>query len=69
MFFYGLFGGWNDATLAELWCAVDMSSFMRPLAWLFWASAALGAHMSPLHGRFPMNIRSATLAEDRELKL
>ena len=40
---------------------------MRPLAWLFWAATALGARMSPLHGRFPIDIRPAALAEARSL--
>jgi len=34
-FFYGLFGGWDDDTLAELKRAVPLSSFMRPLSWVF----------------------------------
>jgi len=66
-FFYGLFGGWDDPTLAELRRAVDLSSFMRPLAWLFWAATALGARISPLHGRFPVDVRPAALAEARSL--
>jgi hypothetical protein len=36
---------------------------MRPLSWLFWASSALGARLSPLHNRFPIDIRNAALAE------
>jgi len=66
-FFYGLFGGWDDDTLAELRRAADLSSFMRPLAWLFWAATALGARVSPLHGRFPIDVRKAALAEARTL--
>ena len=66
-FFYGLFGGWDDGTLAELRRAVDLSSFMRPLAWLFWRATALGASISPLHGRFPIDVRNAALAEARSL--
>jgi len=67
VFFYGLFGGWDDATLGELRRAVDLSSVMRPLAWLFWAGSALGARLSPLHGRFPIDIRSAALDEAQGL--
>ena len=67
-FFYGLFGGWDDATLAETRQAADLSSFMRPLAWLFWAATAAGARLSPLHGRFPITIREAALAEARSLE-
>jgi O-antigen/teichoic acid export membrane protein len=67
VFFYGLFGGWDDATLGELRRAVDLSSVMRPLAWLFWAGSALGARLSPLHGRFPIDIRPAALDEAQGL--
>ncbi|MBU1749830.1 MAG: hypothetical protein KKA73_19270 [Chloroflexi bacterium] len=66
-FFYGLFGGWDDATLAEVRQAARLSSFMRPLAWLFWASTALGARISPLHNRFPIDIRPAAMAEAQSL--
>jgi O-antigen/teichoic acid export membrane protein len=66
-FFYGLFGGWDDATLEELHRSVELSSFMKPLAWLFWRSTALGARISPLHGRFPVSIRDQALEEARKL--
>jgi hypothetical protein len=69
MFLYGLFGGWDDATLEELRRAVPLSSFMRPLTWLLWASTALGARLSPLHGRFPISIREAALAEAKTLTI
>ena len=62
-FFYGLVGGWDDLTLAELRHAANLSNFMRPMAWLFWAATALGAGISPLHGRFPISIRSDALSE------
>jgi O-antigen/teichoic acid export membrane protein len=62
-FLYGLFGGWDNETLDELRRAADLASFMRPLARLFWASTNLGARISPLHGRFPIGIRQAALAE------
>ena len=62
-FFYGLFGGWDDATLAEVHQAVDLSTFMKPLAWLFWKSTAFGARLSPLHNRFPITNRQAALEE------
>jgi len=63
MFLYGLFGGWDADTLTELEEAVDLSGIARPLAWLVWKSTALGARISPLHGRFPITIRAAALAE------
>ncbi|HNS52071.1 MAG TPA: hypothetical protein PKO09_12920 [Anaerolineae bacterium] len=62
-FFYGLAGGWDDATLGELRRAVDLSGFMRPLAWVFWRATALGAQVSPLHGRFPIDIFEAAQDE------
>jgi hypothetical protein len=66
-FFYGLCGGWDEDTLAEARAAVALTAFVRPLAWLFWAASALGSRLSPLHGRFPIGIREAALAEARSL--
>ncbi len=66
-FFYAVFGGWDDDTLDELRRAVDLSHLMRPFAWVFWAASALGARLSPLHDRFPMDIRAAALEEARSL--
>ncbi len=66
-FFYGLFGGWDDDTLAELEHAANLSNFMRPLARLFWFSSAQGARFSPLHGRFPIRIRQAAIEEANSL--
>ncbi len=66
-FFYGLFGGWDEDTLAEVRAAVALTAFVRPLAWLFWAASALGSRLSPLHGRFPIDIREAALTEARSL--
>lgn len=66
-FFYGLAGGWDDATLDELRQAAGLSGFMRPMAWLFWKCNALGARISPLHGRFPISIRAEAMVEAAEL--
>ncbi len=66
-FLYGLFGGWDPDTLEELHQSIPLSSFMRPLAWLFWKSTATGARFSPLHGRFPISIRPLALEEARGL--
>ncbi|MCS7037988.1 MAG: hypothetical protein NZP34_00115 [Caldilineales bacterium] len=66
-FFYGLFGGWDDDTLAEVREAVELTAFVRPLAWVFWAASALGSRLSPLHGRFPIAIRATALEEARSL--
>jgi hypothetical protein len=67
-FLYAFFGGWDDETLAEVKRAASLASFMKPLAWLFWAASALGARISPLHGRFPVRIRAEALAEARALE-
>jgi hypothetical protein len=62
-FFYGLFGGWDDSTLEEVRRAVELSTIMKPFAWLFWRSTAFGARISPLHNRFPITNRQAALDE------
>ena len=67
-FLYAFFGGWDDDTLAEVRQAASLASFMKPLAWLFWAASALGARLSPLHGRFPIGIRAEALREARDLQ-
>jgi len=41
---------------------------MKHLAWLFWAASALGARLSPLHGRFPITIRAEALTEAKNLE-
>jgi O-antigen/teichoic acid export membrane protein len=66
-FLYALFGGWDDATLGELRRSADLAGFMRPFARLFWGASALGARLSPLHGRFPIDIRPAAVEEARTL--
>ncbi len=67
LFFYGLFGGWDQATLDELKAAAELTGGLRPLARIIWASTALGARISPLHGRFPITIRDAALKEAEAL--
>ena len=67
LFFYGLFGGWDQATLDELKAAAELTGGLRPLARIIWASTALGARISPLHGRFPITFRDAALREAEEL--
>ncbi len=66
-FLTGLFGGWDDQGLQELKRAVDMSSLARPVAYLVYKGAVLGARLSPLHGRFPITIYDEAMAEAREL--
>ena len=66
-FFYGLFGGWDDHTLEEVGRAANLSGLTRPFARLFWAASSLGARISPLHGRFRMDIRPAALEDAASL--
>ena len=68
MFFYGLFGGWDAATLAELQEAVSLTGPVRWLThWGIYAPTALGARLSPLNGRFPITIREAAMLEAADL--
>lgn len=67
MFFYGLFGGWDRATLDEFKLAAGLTGFVRPLAWTMWASTALGARLSPLNGRFPITNRAEAMEEAKKL--
>ena len=66
-FFYGLFGGWDDGGLAEFRRAVDISSFARPFARVLWKASVIGAGISPLHGRFPIDIREEAMVEAKLL--
>jgi hypothetical protein len=66
-FFVGLFGGWENADLDDMHRALELSSFMKPLAWVWWRSSSLGAHISPLRNRFVMDIRQAALEEAKSL--
>ncbi len=67
-FLYAFFGGWDDDTLEEVHQAAALASFMKPLAWLFWAASSVGARISPLHGRFPITNRAGALAEAEALQ-
>jgi O-antigen/teichoic acid export membrane protein len=68
MFLYGLFGGWDQATLDELADAVSLTGFIRPMAkWGLYAPTAFGARISPLNGRFPISIRAAAMIEAKVL--
>lgn len=66
-FFYGLFGGWDDGGLAEFRRAVDISSIARPFALVLWKASTIGAGISPLHGRFPIDIREEAMEEAKLL--
>ncbi len=67
VFLYGLFGGWDTGALEELDNAVTLTGFARPLVWCLWKATDLGARLSPLHNRFPIDIRPAAMVEAREL--
>lgn len=68
MFFYGLFGGWDVDTLAELGEAVDLTGSLRWLTyWGIFAPSAFGARLSPLTGRFPISIRPEAMLEAASL--
>jgi O-antigen/teichoic acid export membrane protein len=68
MFLYGIFGGWDDATLAEFREAAAMTGPVRGMVnWLMVRPTALGARLSPLNNRFPISIRESAMAEARSL--
>ncbi len=68
MFLYGFFGGWDAATLAEFQDATALTGNLRALThWGMYAPTALGARLSPLHGRFPITNREAAMGEARIL--
>ncbi len=66
-FFDGLFGGWDDDSLAELRRAAGMSSLGKPVAWAIYHTSRWGARLSPLHGRFPIDLYAAAQAEGESL--
>jgi O-antigen/teichoic acid export membrane protein len=66
-FFDGLFGGWDNDGLAELRRAAGLSSLGKPIAWLIYYASALGARLSPLHGRFPVELYEKAQEEARTL--
>ncbi len=68
MFLYGLFGGWDAATLAEFREAAVLTGSLRHLTyWGMYAPTALGARLSPLHARFPITNRAAAMEEAEQL--
>jgi hypothetical protein len=66
-FFYGLFGGWDDNTLAEFGRGTNLSGFARPMTRLFYHATKLGARISPLHAHFPVTIYELARAEAASL--
>ena len=68
MFFYGLFGGWDTATLEELKSAVAISGAVQGLTrWGIYEPTALGARLSPLNNRFPITNRIEAMLEAKAL--
>ncbi|MBN1486034.1 MAG: hypothetical protein JW981_00245 [Anaerolineae bacterium] len=61
-FLTGLLGGWDNGGIAEFYRAVNISRLGYLLAWPLSTSIRLGARLSPLHGQFPIALR--TLAEE-----
>ena len=68
LFLYGIYGGWDDATLTEFVEAAAMTGPLRGVVtWLMVKPSLLGARLSPLHGRFAITIRAAAMDEARSL--
>ena len=68
MFLYGFFGGWDEATLAELKDAVDLTGSVRwLLRWGMYKPTRLGGRISPLNNRFPITNRIEAMKEARAL--
>jgi O-antigen/teichoic acid export membrane protein len=68
MFLYGLFGGWDQATLDEFREAASMTGPVRGLVeWAMVKPSLLAARLSPLSNRFPISIRLAAMAEANSL--
>ncbi len=68
MFLYGLFGGWDKDTLAELQDAVSLTGSVRWLTrWGIYEPTALGARISPINNHFPISNRPEAMAEARKL--
>jgi O-antigen/teichoic acid export membrane protein len=68
MFLYGLFGGWDEATLDELKESVTITgSFRWMIRWGIYEPTCLGARISPLNGKFPITNRIEAMKEARAL--
>jgi O-antigen/teichoic acid export membrane protein len=68
MFLYGLFGGWDEATLAELKEAVSITGGVHWLTrWGMYEPTRFGARLSPLNNRFPITIRVEAMKEAGKL--
>jgi len=70
MFLYGLFGGWDRETLAELKDAVGLTGSVLWLTrWGIYEPTALGARISPLNNRFPITNRLEAMKEAKALTM
>ncbi len=67
IFFYSFFGGWDSETLKELKLAAENSNFMKWFSWLLWKISDIAANISPLHDKFPIDIREQAMVEARKL--
>ncbi len=68
MFLYGLFGGWDKETLAELKNAVALTGSVRWLTrWGMYEPTALGARISLLNNHFPITNRTEAMKEAKAL--
>jgi O-antigen/teichoic acid export membrane protein len=68
-FFSGLTGTWDERTLLEFKRASEMVR-IRGIGWLarrFYGSIALGARLSPLHDKYPIDIYDEAMAEAEAL--
>jgi O-antigen/teichoic acid export membrane protein len=67
-FFYALAGGWDDAGLAEIDEASQMTGFLHWVVMvIFTYPSRWGAKLSPLHNRFPVKMRPLAMEEARLL--
>ncbi len=68
LFLYGLFGGWDGDTLAELKDAVALTGAIKWLTrWGVYEPTALGARISPLNNHFPITNRKEAMEEAKLL--
>ncbi len=67
LFLTAFFGGWDRNTLAELDDSIALTGTSRWLVKLFFRFPALGARLSPWHGRFPVAAFEDAEREAREL--
>lgn len=68
-FVSGITGSWDTKTLGEFKRAAGMVH-IRGLGWMarrFYGSVALGARVSPLHNRFPIDVYDSAMIEAEEL--